>query len=239
VAIYSTFLQRAYDQIVHDVVLQKLPVRFAIDRAGYVGADGPTHAGAFDITFLATLPNIILMAPSDEHELVRMVELASKIDHLPCAFRYPRGEVSGVKEIISTPLALGRGRIIKQGKNIAILSLGTMLKEVKKASCILQNMDIDVTIADARFIKPLDTALIGDLVKNHHTLLVIEDGSSGGFAAQVMTYIANNLSPKAGFKIRTMHHPDRFIEQNTVAVMYQEAGLAEQAIVKIILNSRE
>ncbi len=238
VAIYSTFLQRAYDQIIHDVVLQKLPIRFAIDRAGYVGADGPTHAGAFDIAFLATLPDIIIMAPSNEHELCGMIELASKIDHLPCAIRYPRGEVTGDAATLLSPIVFGRGKIIQQGKNIAILSVGTMLKEVKKASQLLQNFGINPTIADARFIKPLDTKLIEDLVKNHHSLLLIEDGSSGGFSAQVMSYIANNLSPAAGFKIRTMHHPDCFIEQNNLSAMYQEANLDAEAIVAMILSLR-
>jgi 1-deoxy-D-xylulose-5-phosphate synthase len=158
---------------------------------------------------------------------------------LPCAIRYPRGEVTGDEATLLSPIVLGRGKIIQQGKNIAILSVGTMLKEVKKASQLLQNFGINPTIADARFIKPLDTKLIEDLVKNHHSLLLIEDGSSGGFSAQVMSYIANNLSPAAGFKIRTMHHPDCFIEQNSISAMYKEANLDAEAIVAIILSLRE
>jgi 1-deoxy-D-xylulose-5-phosphate synthase len=237
VAIYSTFLQRAYDQIVHDVVLQKLPVRFMIDRAGLVGADGPTHAGSYDIAYLATLPDIIIMAPSDENELSSMIHTSVTIDEFPCAIRYPRGEVVGLVAKNPEKLAIGKGRIIHSGKDVAILSLGTRLQEVQKASQILAEHGINITIADARFAKPLDVDLIKMLVDNHKLLITVEEGAIGGFGSHVINYIYNNLSPAAGFKIRNLFLPDYFIEQNDVGEMYRQAGLDHEMIVKIVLEN--
>jgi 1-deoxy-D-xylulose-5-phosphate synthase len=236
VAIYSTFLQRAYDQIVHDVVLQRLPVRFIIDRAGLVGADGPTHAGSYDITYLATLPNIIIMAPSDENELASMIHTSVTIDNMPSAIRYPRGEIVGLVAENPQKLIIGKGRIIKPGKDVAILSLGTRLQEAQKASQILSEYGINPTIADARFIKPLDIELIKNLVDNHRLLITIEEGAIGGFGSHVINYIYNNLSPVAGFKIRNLFLPDYFVEQNNVEEMYRQAGLDSEMIVKIIMD---
>jgi 1-deoxy-D-xylulose-5-phosphate synthase len=237
VAIYSTFLQRAYDQIIHDVVLQKLPVKFAIDRAGLVGADGPTHAGSFDITFLSTLPNIVLMSPSDEAELYNMVATAAEIDDMPSAFRYPRGNGIGVafpsKPII---LPIGKGRIINEGNKVAILSLGTRLNEVKKAAEKLKEHNINITIADARFVKPLDGNLVRELAKNHELLITIEEGSIGGFAAQVNDFLIKNDLLSNGLKIRNLFLPDIFIEHGTQDSMYKEAGLDADAIYKTIRN---
>ena len=190
-AIYSTFLQRAYDQIVHDVALQKLPVRFAIDRAGLVGADGATHAGAFDVAYLGCLPNIVLMAPSDEAELVHMVATAAAYDDGPIAFRYPRGEGVGVGlPEYGRPLEIGKGRIVREGSRVALLSLGTRLSECLKAAEELTSRGLSTTVADARFVKPLDTALIDRLAKEHELLLTIEEGSAGGFGSRVLDYLA-------------------------------------------------
>lgn len=236
-AIYSTFLQRAYDQVVHDVAIQSLPVRFAIDRAGLVGADGATHAGSFDIAYLATLPNFVIMAPSDENELTRMMVTAYNINDRPSAFRFPRGEVVGVK--ITEPLQpieIGKGRIIQKGKDIAIISLGTRLEEVEKAAQILKLRNINITIADARFVKPLDYDLIGKIAKNHKVVITIEEGSIGGFGSHVANYLADQGFFDNGLKFRSLFLPDYFIEHNTPHAMYEEAGLNANNIVSSILS---
>lgn len=242
VAIYSTFLQRAYDQIVHDVAVQKLPVRFAIDRAGLVGADGATHAGSFDITFLATLPHMVVMAPSDEAELARMVMTASEIDDTPCAFRYPRGSGMGVAiPDTLTALPIGKGRIIQEAKDkpasktVAILSLGTRLHEALLAGSVLEKHGISVTIADARFAKPLDADLIETLARNHPLLITIEEGSSGGFGAHVLEHLAKkNLLQKT--RVHPMTLPDIFLHHGTQDELYDLAGLRAQHIVDIALS---
>ena len=237
VAIYSTFLQRGYDQIVHDVAIQSLPVRFAIDRAGLVGADGATHAGAFDITYLATLPNFIIMAAADEAELMDMVATMASINDRPVALRYPRGNGVGVNlPEQGTILPIGKGRIIKQGTQVALLSFGTRLAECSKAADILENQGISVTVADARFAKPLDEALIHQLVKNHTLLITIEEGAVGGFGSHVLEYAANKVLCDTSHKtaiIRTLCLPDRFIEQGNVEALYEEAGLNASAIVAV------
>ena len=231
VAIYSTFLQRAYDQVVHDVAIQKLPVRFAIDRAGLVGADGPTHAGSFDIAYLATLPNFIVMAASDEAELVRMINTTVNINDQPSAFRYPRGngiglELPKIKEI----LEIGKGRIIKEGKKVAILNFGARLQECLKASKNLDSKGISTTVVDARFAKPLDQKLIMDLCFNHEVLITIEEGSIGGFGSHVFQMLSERGVFDKGLKIRSMILPDQFINQDTPENMYKIAGLDAQSI---------
>lgn len=240
VAIYSTFLQRGYDQVVHDVAIQNLPVRFALDRAGLVGADGQTHAGAFDTAYLGCLPNFVLMAPSDEAELARMIATAAKYNDGPIAFRYPRGEGFGV-EIPQTPevLEIGKGRIIKQGTDITLLSYGTRLHECLKASDILEKKGYSVTIADARFAKPLDEELIRKLAGTHHTLLTIEEGSRGGFGAFVLEFLANNDLLRSDLKIRTLALPDMFQDQANPEDQYKEAGLVAETIVKKALSEKE
>ncbi len=226
VAIYSTFLQRGYDQIVHDVALQGLPVRFAIDRAGLVGADGATHAGAFDVGFLANLPGFVVMAPGDEAELVHMVATAAAYDSGPISFRYPRGDGVGVQmPDIATPLDIGRGRIVRQGSNVALLCFGAHLNECHAAADVLLARGVSVTIADARFAKPLDTDLIGQLVRHHAAVLTVEQGAAGGFGAQVLQYLANSGGLDHGVRLRTLTLPDRFIEQASPAAMYADAGL--------------
>ena len=231
VAIYSTFLQRAYDQIIHDVVIQNLAVRFAIDRAGLVGADGPTHAGSYDLTFLATLPNIVIMAPSDGNELKSMLNLSQDLNDCPSAIRYPRGEA---KFITNGPkLQIGKGFIVKQGSKIAVLNLGTRLCEVLAASEHLLQNNIDITIADARFAKPIDIDLVKQLVEHHQILITIEENAIGGFAAQINQYINNHLNPK-NFKIRNLTFPDYFIDHNKPEDMYFEAGLNACNIIKLI-----
>ncbi len=225
-AIYSTFLQRAYDQVVHDVALQSLPVRFAIDRAGLVGADGPTHAGSFDITYLSTLPNFVVMAASDEAELVKMINTSVNINDRPSAFRYPRGngvgiELPSIKEI----LEIGKGRVIKEGKKVALLNFGTRLEECKKASDILLKKGIDCTIIDARFSKPLDEKLIIEVASNHDVLITIEEGSIGGFGSHVMQFLSDRGVFDRGLKFRSMILPDIFIDQDTPQKMYEIAGL--------------
>ena len=240
-AIYSTFLQRAYDQVVHDVALQSLPVRFAIDRAGLVGADGPTHAGSFDITYLSTLPNFIVMAASDEAELVKMINTSVEINDRPSAFRYPRGNGFGVEiPSIDEVLKIGKARIIKEGKKVAILSFGTRLMECKKASEKLSAKGIDCTIVDARFAKPLDEKLIMELVANHEVLVTIEEGSIGGFGSHVMQLLSDRGVFDTGLKFRSMILPDIFIDQDTPEKMYEKAGLNSLSIVSKIeetLNS--
>ena len=236
--IYSTFLQRAYDQVVHDVAIQSLPVRFAIDRAGLVGADGPTHAGAFDITYLSTLPNFIVMAASDEAELVRMVNTAVSINDKPSAFRYPRGsglglEIPGINEI----LEIGKGRIVKEGNKAAILSFGARLTECLKAAYKLDVKGISTTVVDARFAKPLDQKLIMDLCLNHEVLVTIEEGSIGGFASHVFYMLSERGVFDRGLKIRSMILPDQFIDQDTPENMYKAAGLDAQTIEQKILDA--
>lgn len=240
-AIYSTFLQRAYDQVVHDVAIQSLPVRFAIDRAGLVGADGPTHAGSFDITYLSTLPNFIVMAASDESELVKMINTSVHINDRPSAFRYPRGNGVGVEiPSINELLKIGKGRIIKEGKKAAILNFGTRLEECKKASEILSRKGIDISILDARFAKPLDEKLIMEAANNHEVLISIEEGSIGGFGSHVMQFLSERGVFDRGLKFRSMILPDLFIDQDTPNKMYEKAGLDSLSIANKIhetLNS--
>ncbi len=240
-AIYSTFLQRAYDQVVHDVAIQSLPVRFAIDRAGLVGADGPTHAGSFDITYLSTLPNFVVMAASDEAELVKMINTSVEINDRPSAFRYPRGNGIGVtlpniKEI----LEIGKARIVKEGKKVALLNFGARLEECKKASEKLSLKGIECTIVDARFAKPLDEKLIMEIATNHEALITIEEGSIGGFGSHVMQLLSDRGVFDTGLKFRSMILPDIFIDQDTPERMYELAGLDNLSIIKKVedtLNS--
>ena len=237
-AIYSTFLQRAYDQVVHDVALQSLPVRFAVDRAGLVGADGPTHAGAFDITYLCTLPNFVVMAASDEAELVRMINTAVNINNRPSAFRYPRGSGTGVQlPEINEKLEIGKGKIIKKGNRVAILNFGTRLQECLKASEKLEAQGISTTIADARFAKPLDHKLIMNLSLNHEVILTIEEGSIGGFGSHVFQMLSERGMFDKGLKIRSMILPDQFIDQDTPENMYKIAGLDAVAIEQKALDA--
>ncbi len=232
VAIYSTFLQRAYDQIVHDVCIQNLPVRFAMDRAGLVGADGCTHAGAFDIAYLGCLPNMVLMAAADEAELTHMVATAAAYNNGPIAFRYPRGEGLGVDlPAEGEILPIGKGRIIREGKDIAILSYGARLGEALKAADQLAEQGISATVADARFAKPLDEALIRDLAENHDQLITIEEGSRGGFGSFVLEHM-NDAGLLAKCRIKTMHLPDVFQDQDAPDKQYAEAGLMAADIVR-------
>ena len=235
--IYSTFLQRAYDQVVHDVAIQNLPVRFAIDRAGLVGADGPTHAGSFDITYLATLPNFVVMAPSDEAELVRMINTAVTINDRPSAFRYPRGNGYGVElPSIKETIEIGKARIIQEGKQVCLLSLGTRLEECKIAANELKNKGISTTIIDARFAKPLDEKLILKSAENHEVLITIEEGSIGGFGSHVANLLAENGIFDKGLKFRSMILPDVFIDQDTPERMYDVAGLNAKHIAQKVLE---
>ena len=240
-AIYSTFLQRAYDQVVHDVAIQSLPVRFAIDRAGLVGADGPTHAGSFDITYLSTLPNFVVMAASDESELVKMINTSVHINDRPSAFRYPRGNGTGVSlPQINELLEIGKGKIVQEGKKAAILNFGTRLEECKKASNILSKKGLDITIIDARFAKPLDEKLIIEIANNHEALITIEEGSVGGFGSHVMQFLSDRGVFDKGLKFRSMVLPDVFIDQDTPEKMYEKAGLDSLSIASKIqetLNS--
>jgi 1-deoxy-D-xylulose-5-phosphate synthase len=235
--IYSTFLQRAYDQVVHDVAIQNLPVRFAIDRAGLVGADGPTHAGSFDITYLATLPNFVVMAPSDEAELVRMINTAVTINDRPSAFRYPRGNGYGVGlPSIKETIEIGKARIVQEGKQVCLLSLGTRLEECKIAANELKNKGISTTIIDARFAKPLDEQLILKSANNHEVLITIEEGSIGGFGSHVANLLAENGLFDKGLKFRSMILPDIFIDQDTPERMYDVAGLNAKHITQKVLE---
>jgi len=240
-AIYSTFLQRAYDQVVHDVALQSLPVRFAIDRAGLVGADGPTHAGSFDITYLSTLPNFVVMAASDESELVKMINTSVNINDRPSAFRYPRGNGVGIEmPSINEVLEIGKGRVIQEGKKAAILNFGTRLEECKKASDLLNKKGINISIIDARFSKPLDEKLIMEAATNHEVLISIEEGSIGGFGSHTMQFLSDKGIFDKGLKFRSMILPDLFIDQDTPEKMYQKAGLDSLSIankVEETLNS--
>ena len=234
-AIYSTFLQRAYDQVVHDVALQSLPVRFAIDRAGLVGADGPTHAGSFDITYLATLPNFVVMAPSDEAELVKMINTSVQINDRPSAFRYPRGNGVGVElPNLDEVLEIGKGKIVSEGKKVAILNLGTRLQQCLEAKEILSKKGINITIVDARFVKPLDEKLILEVASNHEVLITIEEGSVGGFGSHVSQLLADRGVFDNGLKFRSMILPDSFIDQDTPFKMYDQAGLNSNDIVNKI-----
>ena len=235
-ALYSTFLQRGYDQVVHDVAIQRLPVRFAIDRAGLVGADGPTHAGSFDIAFLANLPDFVVMAAADEAELVHMVATAASIDDRPSAFRFPRGEGVGV-ELPETgvPLEIGKGRMIQQGERVAILSFGARLQECLKAAENLSAKGLRPTVADARFAKPLDHDLIRDLAENHEVLITIEEGSIGGFGSHVMNFLAEEGLLETGLKCRSMVLPDTFIDQDSPAAMYESAKLSAADIEAKVL----
>ncbi|AXK82941.1 1-deoxy-D-xylulose-5-phosphate synthase [Pseudolabrys taiwanensis] len=232
-AIYSTFLQRAYDQIVHDVALQRLPVRFAIDRAGLVGADGPTHAGSFDVTYLGCLPDFVIMAAADEVELANMVATAAAIDDRPSAFRYPRGDGIGLPlPERGQPLEIGRGRIVREGNTVALVSLGGRLAECLKAADVLAAHGISTTVADARFAKPLDHDLLNRLAKNHELLITIEEGSIGGFGSYVLQYLTDaGALDQAGFKVRSMVLPDEFIDHDSPPAMYAKAGLDANGIV--------
>ena len=235
-AIYSTFLQRAYDQVVHDVAVQRLPVRFAIDRAGLVGADGPTHAGSFDLAYLGCLPDFVIMAAADEAELVHMVATAARIDDRPCAFRYPRGEGVGVERPDEgAPLEIGRGRILREGTAVAILSLGARLGEALKAADQFAAMGLSATVADARFMKPLDHDLIARLAKEHEVLITIEEGAVGGFGSHVLHDLAESGLIDRGLKVRTLMLPDVFIDHDTPARMYEKAGLVAPDIVRTAL----
>ncbi len=236
--IYSTFLQRAYDQVVHDVAIQNLPVRFAIDRAGLVGADGPTHAGAFDIAYLGCLPNFVVMAASDEAELQHMVRTAADYDLGPIAFRYPRGEGLGLElPERGEVLQIGRGRIVREGNTIAILSLGGRLAEALKAADILESHGLSTTVADARFAKPLDSDLVLRLASEHEALITIEEGSIGGFGSHVLHLLAGAGRLDDGLVIRTLTLPDRFIDHDKPEAMYRAAGLDAEAIVAKVFQA--
>ncbi|MCL6678283.1 1-deoxy-D-xylulose-5-phosphate synthase [Sphingomonas sp. RG327] len=237
-AIYSTFLQRAYDQVVHDVAIQNLPVRFAMDRAGLVGADGATHAGSFDLAYLCTLPNFVVMAAADEAELVNMVHTMAVHNSGPIAVRYPRGEGRGI-ELPQVPQALeiGKGRIVRQGTKVAILSLGTRLEEAEKAAEQLEAKGLSTTVADLRFAKPLDEALIRKLLTTHEVAVTIEEASIGGIGAHVLTMASDEGLLDGGLKIRTMRLPDRFIDQDKPEKQYDEAGLNAPQIVETVLKA--
>jgi 1-deoxy-D-xylulose-5-phosphate synthase len=236
-AIYSTFLQRGYDQVVHDVAIQRLPVRFAMDRAGLVGADGPTHAGSFDTAFLGCLPGFVIMAAADEAELVHMVATAAAIDDRPSALRYPRGEGTGVPlPDVGVPLEIGKGRIVREGTSVALLSFGTRLAECCRAADELAVHGFSCTVADARFAKPLDVDLILRLAREHEVLITIEEGSIGGFGSQVMHSLAEHGALDHGLRLRSMVLPDLFIDQASPAAMYAQAGLDAKAIVAKVLG---
>ncbi len=235
-AIYSTFLQRAYDQVVHDVAIQRLPVRFALDRAGLVGADGATHAGSFDLAYLGCLPHFVIMAPSDEAELVHMVATQIAIDDGPSAVRYPRGEGVGVDlPEIGAPLEIGRGRILREGTNVAILSVGTRLQESLKAATALEQYGLSATVADARFVKPIDTALVERLAREHEILITVEEGSGGGFGSLVLHHLAHAGLLDGGVKVRPLVLPDSFLDHDTPLIQYDRAGLNASHIVATAL----
>jgi 1-deoxy-D-xylulose-5-phosphate synthase len=237
-AIYSTFLQRAYDQVVHDVAIQNLPVRFAIDRAGLVGADGSTHAGSFDITYLATLPNMVVMSPADEAELVHMTYTAVLHDSGPIAFRYPRGTGTGVAlPEVPEQLEIGKGRIMREGKKVAILSLGTRLAEAMKAADALDAKGLSTTVADLRFAKPLDEKMIRHLIATHEVIVTVEEASVGGLGAHVLTLASDAGLMDTGLKIRTMRLPDMFQEHDSPQKQYDQAGLNAPQIVETVLKA--
>ncbi|MFN3523253.1 MAG: 1-deoxy-D-xylulose-5-phosphate synthase [Phenylobacterium sp.] len=237
-AIYSTFLQRGYDQVVHDVAIQGLPVRFAIDRAGLVGADGPTHAGSFDIGFMGALPGMVVMAAADEAELARMVATAAAIDDRPSAFRYPRGDGVGVPiPELSAPLEIGKGRILREGSTVAILSLGTRLGESLKAADLLAARGFSATVADARFAKPLDLDLLLRLAREHEALITVEEGAMGGFGAFALQALAQHGALDRGLKVRTLVLPDIFQDQDKPEAMYAQAGLDADGILRAALSA--
>jgi len=237
VAIYSTFLQRAYDQVVHDVAIQSLPVRFAIDRAGLVGADGPTHAGSFDITYLSTLPNFVVMAASDEAELVKMINTSVDINDRPCAFRYPRGTGLGLElPSIDEKIEIGKGKIVLEGKKLVLLSFGTRLNECLIAAENLKKKGINITIVDARFAKPLDENLIWQIATDHEAMITIEEGSIGGFGSHVANFLSEKSLLDKGLKFRSMVLPDKFIDQDKPELMYEAAGLNAQSIQEKVLD---
>ena len=237
-AIYSTFLQRAYDQVVHDIAIQSLPVRFAIDRAGLVGADGPTHAGSFDITYLSTLPNFIVMAASDEAELVKMINTSVDINDRPCAFRYPRGNGIGVEiPNIDSKLEIGKGKIITEGNKVCILNFGARLQECLTAAKELENKGIKISIIDARFAKPLDQDLILSCARDHEIMLTIEEGSIGGFGSHVSHLLSSKGIFDKGLKFRSLILPDIFIDQDKPDLMYKTAGLDSKSIEEKILDT--
>jgi len=236
--IYSTFLQRAYDQVVHDVAIQRLPVRFAMDRAGLVGADGPTHAGSFDIAYLGCLPGFVLMAAADEADLVHMVATQVAIDDRPSALRYPRGDGVGVDmPEFGVPLEIGKGRVLREGSSVALLSYGTRLQECFKAADMLAAQGLSATVADARFAKPLDSDLVLRLAREHEVLITIEEGAIGGFGAQVMQTLAEHAAVDHGLKVRCMVLPDMFIDQDSPAAMYAVAGLDAKGIVAKVFDA--
>ena len=236
--IYSTFLQRAYDQVVHDIAIQSLPVRFALDRAGLVGADGPTHAGAFDVAYLGCLPNFVLMAAGDEAELVHMVATAAAIDDRPSAVRYPRGEGLGVPmPDEGKPLEIGKGRIVQEGHKVALLSYGGRLGECLAAAKELKALGLSATVADARFAKPLDVGLLTRLVRNHEVLVTVEEGAIGGFGAYVLQALAEHGLIERGLRVRCMVLPDRFIDQDSPNAMYAQAGLDAKGIVAKVFEA--
>ncbi len=239
-AIYSTFLQRAYDQVVHDIAIQKLPVRFAIDRAGFVGADGPTHAGAFDITYLSCLPGFTVMAAADEAELKHMVRTAAAYDEGPIAFRYPRGEGIGVElPERGETLEIGKGRILREGTKVALLSLGTRLHDCLLAAEELESFGLSTTVADARFAKPIDLDLVARLAREHAVLVTIEEGAIGGFGSHVAQHLARTGMLENGLKFRSLFMPDAFVEQANPAQMIAEAGLDPAGILRTVLSALE
>jgi 1-deoxy-D-xylulose-5-phosphate synthase len=238
VAIYSTFLQRAYDQVVHDVAIQRLPVRFILDRAGLVGADGPTHAGAFDVAYLGCLPGFVLMAAADEAELVHMVATAVAINDRPSALRYPRGDGVGVDmPEVGVPLEIGKGRILREGSSVALLSFGARLQECLLAAETLAAQGLTTTVADARFAKPLDVDLVLRLAREHEVLITIEEGSIGGFGSHVLHTLAEHAALENGLKVRSMMLPDVFIDQDSPATMYAKAGLDAKGIVAKVFDA--
>jgi 1-deoxy-D-xylulose-5-phosphate synthase len=237
-AIYSTFLQRAYDQVVHDVAIQNLPVRFAMDRAGLVGADGATHAGSFDLAYLCTLPNMVVMAPADEAELANMTYTMTLHDTGPTAVRYPRGNGTGVSlPAVPERLEIGKGRVVRDGKTVAILSLGTRLEEALKAADILESKGLSTTVADLRFAKPLDETLIRRLLTTHEVAVTVEEAAIGGFGAHVLTLASDQGLIDAGLKLRTMRLPDRFQDQDKPEKQHAEAGLTAEHIVDTVLRA--
>jgi 1-deoxy-D-xylulose-5-phosphate synthase len=237
-AIYSTFLQRGYDQVVHDVAIQGLPVRFAIDRAGLVGADGATHAGSFDIGYLGQLPGMVLMGPADEAELAHAVATAVAIDDRPSAFRYPRGEGTGVViPELAAPFEIGKGRIVREGTAVAILSFGTRLGDALRAADMLAARGLSATVADARFAKPLDVDLLLGLARDHEALITVEEGSMGGFGAFVLHALAQHGALDRGLKVRTLTLPDIFQDHDKPDVMYADAGIDADGIVRGALDA--
>jgi 1-deoxy-D-xylulose-5-phosphate synthase len=237
-AIYSTFLQRGYDQVVHDVAIQRLPVRFAIDRAGLVGADGPTHAGSFDNVYLGCLPGFVIMAAADEADLVHMVATQVAINDAPSALRYPRGEGRGVDmPEVGVPLPIGKGRIMREGSKVALLSFGARLGECLKAADELDTLGLSATVADARFMKPLDLDMILKLAREHEVLITIEEGSIGGFGTHVLQTLADHGALDKGLRVRMLVLPDTFIDHDSPAKMYEQAGLDAKGIVAKVFEA--